>query len=61
LECTSKTRRKFLVSLPVFGASAILPVAIPAETEEAQKADGIHDLDYRETEHVTTYYRLARN
>ena len=58
---TKKSRREFLKAAGVTGAAAGAAAVVLSENKaHAAKPDGGQKVGYRETEHVKTYYELAR-
>jgi len=56
-----KSRREFLKGAGVTGAVAgVASVAMSGKPAQAKLADDGKSAGYRETEHVKTYYELAR-
>ena len=56
-----KSRREFLKGAGVTGAVAgVASVAMSGKPAQAKLADDAKSAGYRETEHVKTYYELAR-
>ena len=56
-----KSRREFLKAAGVTGAAAGTAAVVLSENKaQAAKPDGGQKAGYRETEHVKTYYELAR-
>ncbi len=58
---TKTSRRDFLKAAGVTGAAAgVAAVALSGKSAEAASPDVGKSAGYRETEHVKTYYELAR-
>ncbi|MBM09609.1 MAG: formate dehydrogenase [Magnetovibrio sp.] len=58
---TTKSRRDFLKAAGLTGAAAgVAAVALSENQAQAAKPDNGQKAGYRETEHVKTYYELAR-
>ncbi len=58
---TKTSRRDFLKAAGVTGAAAgTAAVMLSGSQAEAAKLDDSQQAGYRETEHVKTYYELAR-
>jgi len=53
-------RREFLKAAGVTGAAAGAAVALSGTQAEAMETDSGKQAGYQETEHVMTYYELAR-
>lgn len=58
---SEKSRRDFLKAAGATGAAAgVAAVALSGKSVEAATPDNGQRAGYRETEHVKTYYELAR-
>lgn len=53
-------RRDFLKAAGITGAAAGAAVALSGKSADAAVSDEGQEAGYRETEHVKTYYELAR-
>lgn len=55
------SRRQVLLIAPAVGAQAAWATPAPAEeADPAEREDDPRRIRFRETEHMRTYYRLAR-
>ena len=58
---SKKSRREFLKAAGATGAAAGAAAVVLSENQaQAAKPDSGQKVGYRETEHVKTYYELAR-